>query len=101
MVTRGSSPERQELSIVADPLASQDMPSTCPGREVPAVLHGQSWRAEAAAQGLCPTRVKLFPSSRLTAGASGRPRLRDGPGLDPKVVGHQLGGYPATSEAKA
>jgi hypothetical protein len=33
-------------------------------RELPVVLHGQSWRTETAVHGLCPARVKLFPSSR-------------------------------------
>jgi hypothetical protein len=39
---------------------------------------------------LYTAHVELFPSSRSTAGASGGPRLRGGPGLGPRVVGHQL-----------
>jgi hypothetical protein len=46
---------------------------------------------------LYTAHVELFPSSRSTAGASGGPRLRDGPGLGPRVVGHQLRGYPVAS----
>lgn len=43
--------------------------------------------------------LKFVPSSRSTPGASGRPRLQDGPELSPKVVGHQLRKYHATSVA--
>jgi hypothetical protein len=42
------------------------VPSKCPTRELPVVLHGQSWPTETAAQRLCPDRVMLFPSSRRT-----------------------------------
>jgi hypothetical protein len=43
------------------PAQARALLSACPAREVPAVLHGQSWRTEAAVQGLCPARVKFVP----------------------------------------
>jgi hypothetical protein len=63
------------------------------------VSNGQ-WRSLLTTAGRRPRPVAghhcRFPSSRPNTSASGGPRLRDGPGLGPKVVGHQLRGYPAT-----
>ena len=39
-------------------------------------------------------RISCGPKLTITAGASGRPWLRDVPRVEPKVVGHQLHGYP-------
>jgi hypothetical protein len=52
------------------------------------------------AQRIYHVHVELFLSSRSTAGASGGPRLREGPGLGPKVVGDLLRGYPVASAAE-
>ena len=91
----GSPRERQR-----DTNRSRIVPSTCLTRELLVVPHGQSRPTETAAHHLCPGRVMLFPSSQSHTDASGSPRLRDGPRLVPKVVSHQLRGYPATSAAK-
>ena len=47
------------------------------------------------AQGVCPARVMLFPSSRSTPRASGGPRLRDGSRTGREMVGHQGAGIPS------
>jgi hypothetical protein len=76
------------------------VPSTCPTGEVLAVSHGQSRRAETAAQGPCPARIMLFPSSRPNTRASGGPRLQDDPGPGRRVVARHSAGIPSRRRRK-
>jgi hypothetical protein len=76
------------------------VPSACPMWRAPWSLTANHGEPKPLLRGLCPARVKLFPSSRPNHVPPAGLDPRMVAGLHPKVIGYQLHGYPVASAAE-